>query len=67
MVNALHLIGRREEAITLFERLMSLRSDLGLLAEEYDVPTRRHLGNTPQAYSHVGLVNCARALAEDTR
>ena len=64
MVNALQLIGRRDDAIQLFERLVGLRSDLGLLAEEYDVPHGRHLGNTPQAYSHVGLVNCARALAE---
>ncbi|UPK72987.1 glycoside hydrolase family 15 protein [Nocardioidaceae bacterium SCSIO 66511] len=63
MVYALHLIGRRDDAVELFERLLTLRSDLGLLAEEYDVPTSRQLGNTPQAYSHVGLVNCARALS----
>ncbi|UYM04999.1 glycoside hydrolase family 15 protein [Solicola gregarius] len=63
MVNALRLIGRHDDAVELFERLVSLRSDLGLLAEEYDVPTGRQLGNTPQAYSHVGMVNCARALA----
>ncbi len=65
MVNALHFIGREDEAVALFERLVGLRSDLGLLSEEYDVPTRRQLGNTPQAYSHVGLVNCARLLATD--
>ena len=40
-----------------------MRSDLGLLAEEYDTTTRRQLGNTPQAFSHVGLVNAARHLS----
>ena len=65
MVQALQQIGRRDDAERLFERLLSLRSDLGLLSEEYDVPTGRQLGNTPQAYSHVGLVNCARALSDE--
>lgn len=65
MVYALKLIGRHDDAVSLFERLLALQSDLGLLSEEYDVPTGRQLGNTPQAYSHVGLVNCARALAGD--
>jgi GH15 family glucan-1,4-alpha-glucosidase len=62
LVDALHGIGRREEAVALFERLLTLRNDLGLLSEEYDVRTGRHLGNTPQAFSHLGLVNSALRL-----
>ncbi|ETK32781.1 hypothetical protein MPTA5024_27905 [Microbispora sp. ATCC PTA-5024] len=47
----------------LFERLLSLRNDVGLLSEEYDVTARRQIGNDPQAYSHVSIVNTAAALA----
>jgi GH15 family glucan-1,4-alpha-glucosidase len=47
----------------LFERLLALRNDLGLLAEEYDTSAGRQLGNTPQAYSHVGPINAARHLS----
>ncbi|GAA4716998.1 Glucoamylase (glucan-1,4-alpha-glucosidase), GH15 family [Promicromonospora umidemergens] len=64
LVDALHGIGRVDEAVALFERLLSLRNDLGLLSEEYDVHTGRHLGNTPQAFSHLGLVNSALRLAQ---
>jgi len=53
------LQGRRDEAEELFERLLSLRNDVGLLAEEYDPTTQRQLGNYPQAFSHVGLINTA--------
>jgi GH15 family glucan-1,4-alpha-glucosidase len=53
------LMGRRDEARALFERLLSLRNDVGLLAEEYDPAARRQLGNFPQAFSHVGLINTA--------
>ena len=53
------LLGRKREAHALFERLLSLRNDVGLLAEEYDPRSRRQLGNFPQAFSHVGLVNTA--------
>jgi GH15 family glucan-1,4-alpha-glucosidase len=53
------LQGRRAEAEALFERLLALRNDVGLLAEEYDPLARRQLGNFPQAFSHVGLVNTA--------
>ena len=53
------LQGRREEAEVLFERLLALRNDVGLLAEEYDPVARRQLGNFPQAFSHVGLINTA--------
>jgi GH15 family glucan-1,4-alpha-glucosidase len=53
------LQGRDEEARALFERLLSLRNDVGLLAEEYDPSGRRQLGNFPQAFSHLALVNTA--------
>ena len=56
------LQGRREEARSLFERLLSLRNDVGLLAEEYDPTARRQVGNFPQAFSHVALVGTALAL-----
>ncbi len=54
--------GRRAEAVTLFERLLALRNDLGLLAEEYDPSAGRQVGNFPQAFSHVALVASAYAL-----
>ncbi len=63
MANALHGTGRHDEAVNLFERLLGLRNDLGILSEEYDVDTHRQVGNTPQAFSHVGLVNTARHLS----
>jgi GH15 family glucan-1,4-alpha-glucosidase len=53
------LQGRLQEARRLFERLLSLRNDVGLLAEEYDPRTKRQLGNFPQAFSHIALVNAA--------
>ncbi|GGX94421.1 glycoside hydrolase family 15 protein [Streptomyces hiroshimensis] len=62
LADALHMTGRTEEARALFERLLSLRSDVGLLAEEYDPQALRHLGNYPQAFSHIGLVNTALTL-----
>jgi GH15 family glucan-1,4-alpha-glucosidase len=57
------LQGRTGEAVDLFERLLALCNDVGLLAEEYDPSGRRQLGNFPQAFSHVMLVNTARNLA----
>lgn len=57
------LAGKREKARQLFEMLLELRNDVGLLAEEYDPRAKRMLGNFPQAFSHVGLVNTARNLA----
>ena len=63
LADALHGIGRPEEAKELFERLIGLANDVGLLAEEYDPRIGRHVGNTPQAFSHLGLVNAARHLS----
>jgi GH15 family glucan-1,4-alpha-glucosidase len=63
LADALHGIGRITEAEKLFERLLSLRNDVGLLSEEYDVPAARQVGNTPQAFSMVGLINTARELS----
>jgi GH15 family glucan-1,4-alpha-glucosidase len=61
------LQGRTEDATRLFERLLALQNDLGLLSEEYDPFGRRMLGNFPQAFSHVSLINTARNLAPGTR
>ena len=63
LADALTMMGRIDEAEALFEHLLSLRNDLGLLAEEYDPRAGRQLGNFPQAFSHVGLVNTAHNLA----
>ncbi len=57
------LMGRTEEATAMFERLLALRNDLGLLAEEYDPVAGRQVGNFPQAFSHVPLINTARNLS----
>ncbi|NJP49376.1 glycoside hydrolase family 15 protein [Streptomyces sp. SBST2-5] len=65
LADALHLTGRTEEARELFERLLGLANDVGLLAEEYDPVQGRLLGNFPQAFSHIGLVNTALALYGD--
>jgi GH15 family glucan-1,4-alpha-glucosidase len=62
LVDALVMIGETDEAHELFERLLALRNDVGLLAEEYDPRGRRQLGNFPQAFSHVGIVNSAALL-----
>jgi GH15 family glucan-1,4-alpha-glucosidase len=59
LADAYALLGRLDDAKALFRRLLDVRNDLGLLAEEYDPATRRLLGNFPQGFSHVGLVNTA--------
>ncbi len=59
------MTGRTEEARELFERLLGLANDVGLLAEEYDTASGQLLGNFPQAFSHIGLVNSALALFGD--
>ena len=61
-VDNLILLGELDEAIEMFERLLSLRNDLGLLSEEYDPKLGRLVGNFPQAFSHIGLVNTALLL-----
>ena len=62
LATAYHLQGRRAEARTLFERLLALRNDVGLLSEEYDPAAKRQVGNFPQAYSHLALVGTALTL-----
>ncbi|MER5866314.1 glycoside hydrolase family 15 protein [Kitasatospora sp. NPDC002040] len=64
LADALAATGRRTEARELFERVLALTNDLGLLAEEYDPDRRHQLGNAPQAFTHVALVNTAFALAD---
>ncbi|HEX8713780.1 MAG TPA: glycoside hydrolase family 15 protein, partial [Terracidiphilus sp.] len=63
MVSSLKAIGRPDDAHALFEKLLALRNDLGLLSEEYDVHENRFVGNYPQAFSHIALVNAAFDLA----
>jgi GH15 family glucan-1,4-alpha-glucosidase len=63
MVSALKLQGRDADARKLFERVLSLANDVGLLAEEYDTTAKRMVGNFPQALSHISLVNAAVNLA----
>ena len=63
LADAYALLGRLDEARRLFERLLLLRNDLGLLSEEYDTQRRRLVGNFPQAFSHVALINTAHTLA----
>ncbi len=67
LVNALHLIGRHAEAAALFERLLTLRNDLGLLSEEYDPRYGRQVGNFPQAFSHMPLIQSALNLNDHAR
>ena len=59
LVDCLALTGRRDEATALYHRLLGLRNDVGLLSEEYDPHAQRLVGNFPQAFTHVGLVNSA--------
>jgi GH15 family glucan-1,4-alpha-glucosidase len=59
LVDAYVMLGRLDDAEALFERLLSVRNDLGLLAEEYDPVAKRQVGNYPQAFSHIGLINSA--------
>ena len=67
MVDALLLSGRADDAHRLFERLLSLRNDVGLLAEEYDTNAKRLVGNFPQAFSHIALVNSAHNLGHASK
>ena len=64
LADNLALCGRNAEADALFERLLALRNDVGMLSEEYDLHDHRALGNTPQALTHVALINTARNLSK---
>ncbi|HEY1067582.1 MAG TPA: glycoside hydrolase family 15 protein, partial [Pirellulales bacterium] len=59
------LVGRWADARRTFERLLAIRNDVGLLAEEYCPHANRQLGNFPQAFSHLGLINTARTFCSD--
>jgi GH15 family glucan-1,4-alpha-glucosidase len=63
MVQALAMMGRKQEAAARFEKLLALRNDVGLLSEEYDPRAKRLLGNIPQAFSHTALINSAFQLS----
>jgi GH15 family glucan-1,4-alpha-glucosidase len=63
MVTSLWLIGRKAEATAMFERLLALRNDVGLLSEEYDPTAKRMVGNFPQALSHIALIHAAFAMS----
>ena len=67
LADNLILLGRRDEARRLFQRLLSLRNDVGLLSEEYDGHANRLLGNFPQAFSHVALINTTYLLTSQTK
>jgi GH15 family glucan-1,4-alpha-glucosidase len=67
LADAYYLMGRKDDAIALFEKLLALSNDVGLLAEEYDPEGQRLLGNFPQAFSHFALVNCAYLLFDQKR
>ncbi|HEX4640294.1 MAG TPA: glycoside hydrolase family 15 protein [Chthoniobacterales bacterium] len=62
LADCLHLMGRAKEARELFERLLKLRNDVGLFSEEYDPRAKRQLGNFPQAFTHVAMINTAQLL-----
>jgi GH15 family glucan-1,4-alpha-glucosidase len=65
LADNLHLLGRTDDARRLYQRLLGLCNDVGLLSEEYDPQARRLVGNFPQAFSHIGLVNTAMNLSQD--
>src|SRR6185437_988166 len=67
LADNLILLGRKREARRLFERLVALRNDVGLLSEEYDPQTKRLVGNFPQALSHIALVNTAHNLTRSEK
>src|SRR5680860_1282113 len=67
LVDAYLMLGRKEDAVELFEKLLALRNDVGLLSEEYDTTAKRLCGNFPQAFSHLALVNSASNLGRDGR
>jgi GH15 family glucan-1,4-alpha-glucosidase len=64
LVIDLALIGRRDDAEALFDRLISLKNDLGIFSEEYDQVNQRLIGNTPQAFTHLTLIAAAKVLSD---
>ena len=67
MVRALYVTGRQAEALNLFETLLSYSNHLGLFSEDLDFDTKSQLGNFPQAYSHLALINTAMLFGEEKR
>ena len=67
LVDALLLVGREEDSRRLFDPLLGLRNDLGLLSEEYETDARRLVGNFPRAFSHIGLVDSAHNQGRATK
>jgi GH15 family glucan-1,4-alpha-glucosidase len=67
LANAYVMMGRKDDARRLFERLLAFRNDVGLLAEEYDPRTGHFTGNFPQALSHIGLVSTALNLSHSAK
>jgi GH15 family glucan-1,4-alpha-glucosidase len=67
LADALGMLGRKDEARALFERLLGCANDVGLLSEEYDPAAKRMLGNFPQAFTHVSLINTAGNLSSSAR
>ena len=65
LADAYAMIGRRKDAVELFERLLNLRNDVGLISEAYDAKLKRQLGNYPQAFTHVALIATAALLAQE--
>jgi GH15 family glucan-1,4-alpha-glucosidase len=63
LVDCLHLMGRGKDAREMYQRLLDVRTGLGLLSEEYETSRHRLIGNFPQAFTHVGLINTARNLS----
>jgi len=64
MVRALYVVGRHEEARVIFDKLLSYSNHLGLFSEDLDFESKRQLGNFPQAYSHLALINTAKLFAD---
>jgi len=67
MVISLYLIGRQDDAFAMFDRLLTLRNDVGLLSEEWDTKNKRMVGNFPQAFSLITLAHAAFTLAGSWR
>jgi GH15 family glucan-1,4-alpha-glucosidase len=67
LADALVLLGREDEGKKLFERLLALRNDVGLLSEQYDVAAGRLVGNFPQAFSHIALINSTHNLTRSAK